>query len=195
MKRAFDIVLSAMGLLVLSVPGLFIAARIVWEDGLPVFFTQERVGKDGKRFKLFKFRTMYRNAERQGQITVGSRDPRITPSGFWLRKYKLDEFPQLLNVLKGEMSLVGPRPEVPRYVQLYSDEQRRVLTIKPGITDWASIAFRDENTLLASAEDPEAFYANTILPQKITLNLVYIQNQSIRHYFKILLATAFQIFK
>ena len=195
MKRAFDIVLSAMGLLVLSVPGLFIAARIVWEDGLPVFFTQERVGKDGKRFKLFKFRTMYRNAERQGQITVGSHDPRITPSGFWLRKYKLDEFPQLLNVLKGEMSLVGPRPEVPRYVQLYSDEQRRVLTIKPGITDWASIAFRDENTLLASAEDPEAFYANTILPQKITLNLVYIQNQSIRHYFKILLATAFQIFK
>ena len=195
MKRVFDIVLSALGLLILSVPGLFVAAWIAWDDGFPVFFTQERVGKHGKRFKLLKFRSMYRNAERQGQITVGNRDPRITPSGFWLRKYKLDELPQLLNVLKGEMSLVGPRPEVPRYVQLYSNQQRSILTIKPGITDWASIAFRHENTLLASEKDPEAFYIHTILPQKINLNLVYVRDQSVPHYFKILLATAFQIFK
>lgn len=175
MKRLTDIALSLIALAVLAVPMLIIALWIMADDGLPVLFQQERVGQGGKVFKLFKFRSMYRKTEGLGQITVGSRDPRITPSGYWIRKYKLDELPQLFNVLTGHMSLVGPRPEVPRYVALYTPEQRRVLEVKPGITDWASIKYRHENDLLAASADPETTYVNEIMPDKLRLNLAYVE--------------------
>jgi lipopolysaccharide/colanic/teichoic acid biosynthesis glycosyltransferase len=174
-KRLTDIALSLIALAVLAVPMLIIALWIMADDGLPVLFQQERVGQGGKVFKLFKFRSMYRETEGLGQITVGSRDPRITPSGYWIRKYKLDELPQLFNVLTGHMSLVGPRPEVPRYVALYTSEQRRVLEVKPGITDWASIKYRHENDLLAASADPETTYVNEIMPDKLRLNLAYVE--------------------
>ncbi|MHB8425451.1 MAG: sugar transferase [Gammaproteobacteria bacterium] len=172
-KRLFDVSFSVLGLLLLSPLFLLVGLTILVSDGLPVFFRQERVGYRGRSFRMWKFRTMLRNAERLGQpLTVGQ-DSRITHVGRWLRKHKLDELPQLINVLKGEMSLVGPRPEVPRYVALYSPEQRRVLELVPGITDPASIAFRDEAGLLAGCEDPEQVYVERIMPEKIRLNLAY----------------------
>ncbi len=137
---------------------------------------------------------MYRNTERLGQITVGSRDSRITPIGFWIRKFKLDELPQLFNVLMGQMSMVGPRPEVPKYVALYSPEQRRVLEVKPGITDWASIKFRNENDLLATASDPERYYVDQIMPEKLRINLAYVKNRGIYMDFKIIIDTLFKVF-
>jgi len=137
---------------------------------------------------------MYRNTERLGQITVGSRDSRITPIGFWIRKFKLDELPQLFNVLMGQMSLVGPRPEVPKYVALYSPEQRRVLEVKPGITDWASIKFRNENDLLAAASDPEKYYIEQIMPEKLRINLAYIRESGMNQDFRILIQTLLKVF-
>lgn len=172
-KRVFDLSCSIGGMVLLAPALLLIALVILILDGSPVLFRQERVGYHGHVFKIFKFRTMVRNADELDQpLTVGA-DARITRTGHWLRKYKLDELPQLLNVLKGEMSLVGPRPEVPKYVALYSDEQRRVLKLMPGITDPASIAFRDEANLLATHENPEQVYVERIMPEKIRLNLLY----------------------
>lgn len=178
-KRMFDILASGIGIIILSPVLLIIALRIKTDSDGPVFFKQIRVGQGGKEFKILKFRTMVVDAEKLGrQITVGA-DNRITKVGAFLRKYKLDELPQLFNVFKGDMSLVGPRPEVPRYVNMYTDEQRRVLEVKPGITDLASIRYRDENELLGQAENPDEFYINTIMPDKLALNMEYINKSNI----------------
>ncbi|MEQ8154570.1 MAG: sugar transferase [Clostridiaceae bacterium] len=178
-KRIFDFVLSLAGLIILS-PFFIIISILIRKDGKgSIFFKQKRVGKNSKEFLIYKFRTMVPDAERLGtQITIG-KDNRITRVGAFLRKYKLDELPQLINVLVGEMSLVGPRPEVPRYVNMYSEEQRKVLLVRPGITDLASIRYKDENDLLGSVEDPEQFYINTIMPDKLKLNLEYIEKSNI----------------
>jgi len=178
-KRIFDFICSTLGLIVLS-PVLFaIAIKIKTGSDGPVFFKQIRVGEKNNEFEILKFRTMVVDAEKLGrQITVGN-DNRITKIGTFLRKYKLDELPQLINVFKGDMSLVGPRPEVPRYVKLYNDEQKKVLEVKPGITDLASIRYRDENELLGEAENPDDFYINTIMPDKLALNLEYINNNNL----------------
>ncbi len=178
-KRAMDVCGSLVGLILLAPLFVLVAVAIrldAWGGtGGPVFFAQERVGRDEVRFRMWKFRTMRVNAERYGaQLTVGA-DPRITRVGRWLRRSKLDELPQLFNVLLGQMSLVGPRPEVPRYVALYDHEQRAVLRLVPGITDPASIRYRDEAAVLASAADPERRYVDEIMPEKIRLNLEYAE--------------------
>ncbi|MBP9186824.1 MAG: sugar transferase [Bacteroidia bacterium] len=175
-KRIFDIVCSLLGILVLSPVFVVLWVAIKLESKGSAFFLQTRVGKNNIDFKLYKFRSMYLDAESRGQLTVGMRDPRITKVGYYLRKFKLDELPQLINVIKGDMSLVGPRPEVRKYVQLYSPQQLKVLTIRPGITDYASIQFINENELLANAENPEEYYINNIMPEKLELNLQYINN-------------------
>ena len=173
LKRACDVTGALLGLAVLWPLLLVIAAAIVVRDGKPVLFRQERVGRDGRPFRLWKFRTMTAGAEQRGrQITVGA-DPRITRIGRWLRAMKLDELPQLVNVLRGEMSLVGPRPEVPRYVALYTPAQRAVLALTPGITDPASLRYYDESRVLDGAEDPERLYVDQIMPEKIRVNLEY----------------------
>ncbi|HNY32745.1 MAG TPA: sugar transferase [Fibrobacteria bacterium] len=180
LKRAFDVVGSAIGLLSVSFLLLAVAVWVKLDSKGPVLFRQVRVGKDGKLFRIFKFRTMVVDAERLGmQITVGGRDPRVTRAGYHLRRLKLDELPQLVNVLVGDMSFVGPRPEVPRYVELYSARQREVLSVRPGITDPASIAFRNENDLLALEADPERAYIENIMPKKLELNLEYLGKATI----------------
>ena len=177
-KRAMDIVISAAALCVLWPVLLLIALAIVVDDPGPVFYRQVRVGRGGRPFRIFKFRTMVVDADKKGlSITVG-RDSRITRVGAFLRKTKLDELAQLLNVLCGQMSFVGPRPEVPRYVELYTPYQRQVLLVRPGITDYASIAYRNENDLLAGADDPERMYIETIMPDKIELNMKYLREIS-----------------
>lgn len=188
-KRIFDIVASGLGIIVLSPILIVIALIIKKESDGPVFFKQIRVGEKGKNFEILKYRTMVVNAEKLGrQITVGN-DNRITKIGGFLRKYKLDELPQLINVFKGDMSLVGPRPEVPRYVEMYNEEQRKVLDVKPGITDLASIRYRDENELLGTAEDPDDMYINTIMPDKLALNLEYINKSNVFFDIYIILKT------
>ncbi|WP_252232059.1 sugar transferase [Clostridium sp. ZBS15] len=178
-KRVFDFICSTLGIIILSPIFILISIMIKTGSDGPVFFKQIRVGEDGKDFEILKFRTMVVDAEKLGkQITVGN-DNRITKIGSFLRKYKLDELPQLINVFKGDMSLVGPRPEVPRYVKMYNDEQRKVLEVKPGITDLASIRYKDENALLGKAENPEEFYINTIMPNKLALNLEYINKSNV----------------
>ena len=188
-KRIFDIVASGLGIIVLSPILLIIALIIKKESDGPVFFKQIRVGEKGRNFEILKYRTMVVDAEKMGrQITVGN-DNRITKIGGFLRKYKLDELPQLINVFKGDMSLVGPRPEVPRYVNMYNEEQRKVLDVKPGITDLASIRYRDENELLGTAEDPDDMYINTIMPDKLALNLEYINKSNVFFDIYIILKT------
>ena len=178
MKRAMDVVVSGGALLVLWPALVLVALAIKIDDPGPVFYRQVRVGRDGKEFRIFKFRTMIVDADKKGlQITVG-KDNRITRMGRFLRKTKLDELAQLINVFVGDMSFVGPRPEVPRYVNLYTPYQRQVLLVRPGITDYASIAYRNENDLLASAEDPEKMYIDVIMPDKIELNMKYLREIS-----------------
>lgn len=189
MIRFFDIVFSAIGLILLLPFFLLIYIIIKIESRGGGFYVQERIGKDGKPFGLYKFRTMRCGADKKGLITIGERDERITRFGYFLRRYKLDELPQLFNVLKGDMSLVGPRPEVRRYVDLYTEEQREVLSVKPGITDYASIAYVNENEILGSAEDPEQAYIEQVMPDKIKLNMKYIHNKSLKEYFKIIFLT------
>lgn len=155
LKRLFDIVFSFVALVLLLPVFIVVAVWIKLDSPGPVFFLQERIGKDFISFKLFKFRSMQTNAEQKGQLTVGMRDSRITASGYFLRKYKIDELPQLINVLIGEMSFVGPRPEVKKYVDLYNEQQRKVLSVKPGITDYASLQFSNENEILGKSENPE----------------------------------------
>ncbi|HVA55844.1 MAG TPA: sugar transferase [Gammaproteobacteria bacterium] len=192
-KRLFDVCISVIGGLLL-LPFLFLITLLIYFDnGWPVFFSQERAGYRGQLFRICKFRTMVRNAERLGQSLTVGQDPRITRVGRWLRKCKLDELPQLINVLKGEMSLVGPRPEVPHYVALYSPEQRRVLQLVPGITDPASIAFRDEASMLADCEDPERAYIERIMPNKIRVNLEYASRATLWSDILILLKTVMTI--
>ena len=188
-KRLFDLVAASVGLLALSPLFLVVAIAIRRSSPGPVFFRQVRVGRGGEPFSMFKFRTMRPDAERVGgQLTVGA-DPRITPIGHTLRKYKLDELPQLINVVLGDMSLVGPRPEVPRYVALYDERQRRVLDVRPGITDPASIAYRDENALLAGADDPEATYVAEVMPAKLEINLGYLERRSLLRDVGVILQT------
>ncbi|GLH68475.1 sugar transferase [Geothrix rubra] len=188
-KRTFDLFWSALGLVVLSPVLLLVALLVKLEDGGPVFFRQVRVGRGGRPFRIWKFRTMVVDAERRGgAITVGQ-DIRITRIGRYLRSTKLDEFPQLLNVLSGEMSLVGPRPEVPRYVDHYTEAQRGILGLRPGITDLASIKYRNESELLGQAEDPEATYIQEVLPDKIRINLAYASRAGVWSDFLVILAT------
>jgi lipopolysaccharide/colanic/teichoic acid biosynthesis glycosyltransferase len=188
-KRSFDIVSSSIVLLLFSPFFLVIALLILLDSRGGVFFKQIRVGRNGKHFPLYKFRTMRPNSESKGQITVGKRDNRITPIGYFLRKFKLDEFPQLINVIRGDMSVVGPRPEVPRYVEMYTDEQKQVLTVRPGLTDFASLEYINENELLANAENPEEEYVERVMPAKLDLNLKYIAQQSILTDLKIIFKT------
>ncbi|MDP4663238.1 MAG: sugar transferase [Salibacteraceae bacterium] len=195
MTRFFDIFLSLLGLLVLSPILALLAFWILLDSKGGVFFKQTRVGKHGKHFQLLKLRSMRIDAEKSGQLTVGARDPRITNSGLFIRKYKLDEMPQLINVLKGEMSLVGPRPEVPKYVALYNEKQLRVLNVKPGITDLASLAYFHENELLAASENPEQTYIDEVMPAKLELNLAYINNPSLAAYFSVVFKTIAKILK
>ncbi|MCL2435520.1 MAG: sugar transferase [Lentimicrobiaceae bacterium] len=194
MIRFFDIILSLLGLILLTPFFIITALCIVFTSRGGVFYAQKRVGQFGKEFTLFKFRTMHKGADKKNLLTVGTRDERINKVGHFLRQYKLDELPQLWNVLKGDMSLVGPRPEVRKYVDLYNDEQKRVLNVRPGITDYASIAYKNENNILAQSENPEKQYVEKIMPEKLQLNLLFIVNQSVKEYFKILFLTVKIIF-
>ncbi len=195
MIRFFDIVLSFLGIIILSPLFVIIYLMIVLESRGGGFFIQNRVGKNGTEFKLIKFRTMKIDSDSKGLITVGRRDPRLTRIGSIIRRLKLDELPQLFNVLRGDMSLVGPRPEVSKYVNLYTHEQRKVLSIRPGITDYASIEYIDENKILGTSIDPEEVYIEEIMPNKIQLNMKFIENQSLKEYFRIILLTFWHIIK
>ncbi len=193
MKRIFDLFFTILGLIILLPFFALIAIWVMMDSRGGVFYRQERIGKDQKPFKLLKFRSMRTGADKQGLLTVGMKDSRITRSGYYLRKYKLDELPQLINVLLGDMSLVGPRPEVEKYVKLYSQEQLKVLSVRPGITDLASIKYRNENDVLASFEDAEAGYIQSVMPDKLKLNLMYIQNRSLLMDLRIILTTVLPI--
>ncbi len=194
-KRAMDIIISGGALLVLWPALLIVAAAIKIDDPGPVFYRQVRVGRDGKEFRIFKFRTMVVDADKKGlAITVG-KDNRITRMGAFLRGTKLDELAQLLNVFIGDMSFVGPRPEVPKYVDLYTPYQRQVLLVRPGITDYASIAYRNENDLLAGAADPERMYIETIMPDKIELNMKYLREISPIADLKLIFGTIWAVIK
>ncbi|WP_455488276.1 sugar transferase [Haemophilus sp.] len=193
MIRFFDFILSLVGLVVLAPIFIVLAIWIKIDSKGPVFYKQVRVGQNGIDFGLFKFRSMVVDADKKGLITVGGRDPRITRSGYFIRKYKLDELPQMINVLRGDMSLVGPRPEVRKYVDLYTDEQQKVLSVKPGITDYASIEYVDENEILGKSSDPEKTYIEEIMPEKIKYNIKYIQNKNVLEYFKIIFLTLLKI--
>lgn len=188
-KRLFDLMITLPMLLLVSPFFLIIALLIKIGSNGPVFYMQVRVGLNNRDFKIFKFRTMHINADKAGLLTVGGRDPRVTPIGYFLRKYKLDELPQLLNVLFGSMSLVGPRPEVRKYVDLYNEEQQKVLSVKPGITDYASIEYSEENDLLAKSNNPEGTYINEIMPAKLRLNQKYIAEKNLMTDIKILWLT------
>lgn len=193
MKRTVDICISLL-ILVFFLPfGLLLMLFISLESAGGVFYRQERVGRNGQLFKLIKFRSMRPNADKGSQITIGNRDPRITRTGYFIRRFKLDEFPQFINVIKGDMSIVGPRPEVPHYVKLYTAEQKKVLAAKPGITDYASLAYFNENEILAKAADPQKVYLEQIMPAKIELNQRYLSDPSIFKDFKIIWLTALKI--
>ena len=179
LKRIFDIIFSLLSLLMLLPVLIIISVSILCTSKGSVFYKQVRVGKMSKDFKIFKFRTMHLDADKLGLLTIGGRDPRVTNIGYYLRKYKLDEFPQLINVFIGNMSFVGPRPEVRKFVDLYSHEQLKVLCVKPGITDIASIEFRNENEILAKEENPNQYYIDVIMPCKLEINLQYIEKRSL----------------
>lgn len=194
LKRIFDIISSLFGLILLSPFMIIIAILIKIDSKGPIFFKQIRVTKNGREFKIFKYRTMRVGSDKYSQITVG-KDSRITKVGDFLRKYKLDEIPQLINVLLGDMSLVGPRPEVPKYVALYTEEQREILKVRAGITDYASIEFSNENEILANESDPEKAYIEKIMPRKIELNKKYLSEISVMTDIKIILLTIKKILK
>ncbi len=194
MKRAFDILFSLFALIVLFPLFVVISTLIILDSKGSIFFIQKRVGKDNRDFTLIKFRTMLKESEAKGLLTVGEKDIRITKAGNWLRKYKMDELPQLINILKGEMSFVGPRPEVRKYVELYSPAQLKVLSVKPGLTDYASLEYIKESELLKSFSDPEIAYIDKIMPDKLALNLQYINEQGFWNDLKIIGKTIRQIF-
>ncbi len=177
LKRGFDVVSSLIGIILLFPFLLILWISIQLESSGGGFYCQIRVGKNGIDFRLWKFRTMKTGADKKGLLTIGGRDSRVTRIGYYLRKYKLDELPQLINVLVGDMSIVGPRPEVRKYVELYSQDQRMVLSVKPGITDYASIEYSNENELLAQSENPERTYIEEVLPAKLELNQKYLNDQ------------------
>lgn len=190
-KRLYDIFFAVLGLALFWPLLLVLSLLVKLSDGGPVFFRQERVGRGGVPFKIWKFRSMVVNAERIGLGVTRGGDPRVTRVGRFLRRFKLDELPQLFNVLVGEMSFVGPRPEVPKYVGLYTSEQREILKLRPGITDLATLQFRDEEELLRSAEDTEAFYIEHCVPEKIRLNLLYAGKANLWQDTRIILQTIF----
>lgn len=187
--RLLDIIFSIIALIILLPIFIIISLFIGFGSKGGVFFKQSRVGKNNIDFKLLKFRTMYIGSDNKGLLTIGEKDNRITNTGLILRKYKLDELPQIWNILKGDMSFVGPRPEVRKYVNLYNQSQKRVLEVKPGLTDIASLEFFDENRLLAEATNPEQFYIDEIMPKKIELNRFYIENKSLKLYLSIIFRT------
>ncbi|CAN5830650.1 sugar transferase [soil metagenome] len=189
MIRLCDIIFSFFGLLILSPLLLLIIIWVRIDSRGPIFYRQVRVGLNDHDFRLLKFRSMHINADKAGLLTVGGRDSRITNAGYYLRKFKLDELPQLVNVLFGQMSLVGPRPEVRKYVDLYSPLQKKVLTVRPGITDMASIAYKNENELLAASAEPEKTYIEEVMPEKIKLNMLFIEKPTLANYFKIIFKT------
>lgn len=193
MKRLFDLISSLLVLIVLSPIILIISLFIVLDSKGGVFYKQERIGKNGNPFLLYKFRSMRTGSDKKGLITVGASDNRTTSVGRFIRKYKLDELPQLINIIKNDMSVVGPRPEVNKYVKLYSKEQLRVLEAKPGLTDLASLAYINENEVLGKAEDPEKTYIEEIMPAKLKLNLEYIEKQNIAFDLKIIFRTIVSI--
>lgn len=195
MIRALDILIALAFLVLLSPLLLILALMVTLSSGWPFLFRQTRVGLKGKEFKILKLRTMRKDAERMGQLTVGMKDSRITPLGYFLRKYKLDELPQLWNVLVGQMSIVGPRPEVKKYVRLYNEEQLKTLNVRPGITDDAAIRFIDENSLMEGYDDPEKGYIEVILPQKMKLSAIWLSEPTLRNYFRIIFETLFKLFR
>lgn len=192
-KRLFDIITSIIGIIILSPILLLISLLIIFESGFPILYKQKRVGKENKDFFLLKFRSMNKGADKKGLLTIGEKDSRITRVGYYLRKYKLDELPQLLNVLTGNMSIVGPRPEVRKYVDLYSDEQKKVLSVKPGITDYASMEYTNENEILAKSTEPEQLYIEEVMPKKLFLNQKYIQEMGLMTDIKIVFRTISKI--
>lgn len=195
LKRIFDIT-SSLVALTIGFPFFIIISVLIALDGKGgIFFTQQRVGKDNQDFRLFKFRTMRPDSEKSGQITVGGRDPRITKIGYILRKFKLDELPQLINIMIGDMSIIGPRPEVRKYVELYSKEQLRVLSLRPGLSDYASIEYINENELLGKSANPEKTYIEEIMPAKLQLNLKYIEQQSFGTDIQLIIKTIGKILK
>jgi lipopolysaccharide/colanic/teichoic acid biosynthesis glycosyltransferase len=194
-ERSFDTVLSLFGLILISPVLLTLAILIKREDRGSVFYRGVRVGRFGKLFRIFKFRTMVLNAEKLGGPSTADDDPRITNVGRFIRKFKLDELPQLINVLKGEMSIVGPRPEVQMYVDMFTEEEKAILTVRPGITDWASIWNPDEGAILAGSADPEKTYMEKIRPEKIRLQLKYVKERSLWNDLKIIAQTIITIVK
>jgi lipopolysaccharide/colanic/teichoic acid biosynthesis glycosyltransferase len=194
MIRVFDILISILGSIILFPVFVIISVVILFDSKGGIFYFQERVGKDNRDFRLIKFRTMRTGADKSGGLTIGTRDTRITRAGYYLRKHKLDELPQFINVLKGDMSLVGPRPELRKYVDLYSESQKDVLKVRPGITDIASLDYIDENEILGRSTDPEKTYIEEIMPAKLKLNTKYIDNPRLGNYFLIIGLTIRKIF-
>ena len=195
MKRIFDIVASGLGLIVLSPLFLVLAILIKMDSKGPVFYRQVRVGYKNKDFRIFKFRSMRVGADKGSLVTIGGHDPRVTRSGYFIRKFKFDELPQLINVFLGDMSLVGPRPEVRHYVDYWTPEQMHVLDVRPGITDPASIKFRNENELMEQAEDPEKYYIEVIMQEKIKLYLEYVEKHSFLYDIGLIFKTFWVIVK
>ena len=195
MKRAFDLVFSLVVLILFLPFGLIISILILFSSPGGVFYRQERIGKNGVPFMLYKFRSMRTNADQSGRLTVGMKDSRITGVGGFIRKYKLDEFPQFINVLFGHMSIVGPRPEVDEFVTLYTEEQRKILTVKPGITDYASIEYFNENEQLAQSDDPKKTYIEEVMPHKLEINQKYLSRPTLGHDLQIIFKTIRRILK
>ena len=195
MKRAFDVIASGLGLIVLSPLFLILAIWIKMDSKGPVFYRQVRVGRYNKDFRIYKFRSMRVGADKGSLVTIGGHDPRITRSGYFIRKFKFDELPQLINVFVGDMSLVGPRPEVRHYVDYWTPEQMHVLDVRPGITDPASIKFRNENELMEQAEAPEKYYIEVIMQEKIRLYLEYVEKHSFLYDIGLIFKTFWVIIK
>lgn len=195
MKRLFDLIASGLGLICLSPIFLIVAIWIKCDSKGPVFYRQVRVGRYNRDFRIFKFRSMRVGSDKGSLVTIGGRDPRVTRSGYFIRKFKIDELPQLINVFIGDMSLVGPRPEVRHYVNYWTPEQMHVLDVRPGITDPASIKFRNENELLEQAEDPEKYYIEVVMQEKLKLYLEYVQNASFFYDLKLIFQTFMVIIK
>lgn len=189
LKRSFDIFFSVTGIIIISPLLLIIFLSVIFESKGGFIYTQKRVGKNNVEFNLLKIRTMLRNSDKEGLLTIGEKDNRITRTGFFLRKFKLDEFPQMLNILSGKMSFVGPRPEVRKYVNMYNEKQLRILSVKPGLTDFASLLFYDESKFLSNYENPEQTYIKILMPRKLSLNLKYIDNRNFCLDLKIILKT------
>jgi lipopolysaccharide/colanic/teichoic acid biosynthesis glycosyltransferase len=193
-KRGLDFIFSLIFLIILLPFFFIIALFIIIDDGFPIIYKQKRVGKNGKIFKILKFRTMKKNADSIGKLTIGKKDPRITKIGYFLRKYKIDELPQLWNILTGDMSFIGPRPEIPEYVALYNEQEKKVLKVRPGLSDYASLDYINENEILSNYSSPEEAYINIIMPQKLQLSLNYINNMSLKTDISITIKTIIKIF-